>query len=108
MPSTDDYLSIKELADKWQVTIKYVQRLCRQGSIQGAIKIRGRWFIPVDAARPNDNRVKSGKYIGWRKKYHVDEKLDSHLLQMVEDLRDNAEKHKVTKTTKKLKIFLDL
>ncbi len=102
----EGYISVKELAEQWDVTMKYVQTLCRQGSIKGVIKNRGKWLIPADAERPNDNRVKSGKYIGWRKKYHVGEKLDTHLMQMVEDVRDNAEKHKKVKTEKKIKFYV--
>ena len=39
---------------------------CRRGTLPGAIKIGRDWFVPKDAEYP-DNRLKSGKYIGWRK-----------------------------------------
>lgn len=33
------------------------------GRILGATKIGSYWAIPVDAEKPKDQRVKSGKYI---------------------------------------------
>ena len=36
--------------------------MCR-GRIPGATKIGSYWAIPADAEKPNDQRIKSGKYI---------------------------------------------
>ena len=33
------------------------------GCIPGATKIGSYWDIPADAEKPNDKRIKSGKYI---------------------------------------------
>ena len=33
------------------------------GCIPGATKIGSYWAIPADAEKPNDKRIKSGKYI---------------------------------------------
>jgi len=33
------------------------------GYIPGATKIGSYWAIPADAEKPNDKRIKSGKYI---------------------------------------------
>ena len=40
---------------------------CRRGNLPGARKIGRDWFVPKDAAYP-DYRIKSGNYIGSRKK----------------------------------------
>ena len=40
---------------------------CRRGSLPGARKIGRDWFVPIDAKYP-DYRVKTGKYIGTRRK----------------------------------------
>lgn len=37
--------------------------LCTEGRIPGAMKIGFYWAIPADAEKPDDQRVKSGKYI---------------------------------------------
>ena len=84
------YISIKQCALDWGLSIKYVQLLCRQGKIEGAIKEKGKWLIPKEAAKPEDQRITSGKYKGWRKKYHVDCKIDEDLQKMIEEVSENA------------------
>lgn len=37
--------------------------LCVENRIPGATKIGSYWAIPADAEKPNDERIKSGKYI---------------------------------------------
>lgn len=63
----DGYLSIKETSEKWDITPRRIQVLCAAGRIDGAAKLGREWAIPVDAEKPDDNRIKSGKFIGWRK-----------------------------------------
>lgn len=63
-----NYLSVTETAKKWKVTPRYIQTLCKGGRIEGAQRFGNAWAIPEDAARPGDQRVKSGKYKNWRKK----------------------------------------
>ncbi len=58
-----EYLSIRETADKWGVSGRWVQVLCSEGRIEGASRIGNMWVIPKSAERPKDARVKSGKYI---------------------------------------------
>ena len=58
-----EYLSIRETADKWGVSGRWVQVLCSEGRIKGASRIGNMWVIPKSAERPKDARVKSGKYI---------------------------------------------
>lgn len=58
-----EYLSIKQTADKWGISGRRIQRLCTEGRISGAIKIGSYWAVPVDAEKPKDQRIKSGKYI---------------------------------------------
>ncbi|MBR3560561.1 MAG: AAA family ATPase [Oscillospiraceae bacterium] len=57
-----DAISVKEAALRWELTDRRVADMCKSGKIKGAYK-RGRsWFIPADAERPPDSRVKSGAY----------------------------------------------
>ena len=58
-----DFLTISEVAEKWNVTIRWVNELCNAGRIKGAAKFGNTWAIPADAKRPPDRRVKSGKYV---------------------------------------------
>ena len=45
------YLSAKEIAEKWDVSPILVRRLCRQDRIPGAVYRDGVWRIPEDAIR---------------------------------------------------------
>lgn len=58
-----EYLSLKQTAEKWGITVRRVQVLCSQGRIPGATKIGSFWVIPVNAEKPKDGRIKSGRYV---------------------------------------------
>ena len=57
------YLSIRQTSDKWNLSARWINDLCSDGRILGAMKIGSYWAIPEDAERPKDARVKSGRYI---------------------------------------------
>ena len=46
------YLSTREMAEKWGVSITLIKRLCNQDRIPGAVYRDGIWRIPEDAIRP--------------------------------------------------------
>ena len=58
-----EYLSLKQTAEKWGITVRRVQVLCSQDRIPGAMKIGSFWVVPKEAEKPKDQRIKSGKYI---------------------------------------------
>lgn len=58
-----EYLSLRQMAEKWGLSIRRVQTLCNTDRIPGATKIGSYWAIPVDAEKPKDERIKSGKYV---------------------------------------------
>ena len=58
-----EFLSIRQTAEKWGISIRRVQVLCSEERIPGAQKIGYSWIIPADAEKPKDARVKSGRYI---------------------------------------------
>ena len=58
-----DYLSIKQTSEKWGVSTRRIQLLCSKDRIPGATKIGSYWAIPSDAAKPKDERIRTGKYI---------------------------------------------
>ena len=60
-----EYLSLRQTAEKWGLSIRRVQTLCSTDRIPGATKIGSYWAIPVDAEKPKDERIKSGKYVKW-------------------------------------------
>ncbi len=58
-----EYMTIKEAADKWGLSVRRVQEICVLEKVPGIIKFGREWAIPKDAQRPSDQRIKSGKYI---------------------------------------------
>ena len=55
-------MSVKEAATLWGLTERRVSALCKDGKIKGAKKNGLKWMIPANAAKPTDNRIKSGAY----------------------------------------------
>lgn len=61
------YKTIKETAEEWNISTRRLQVLCSEGRIEGAAKLGREWAIPVEAKKPADARVVSGRYKDWRK-----------------------------------------
>jgi hypothetical protein len=62
----EGYLTIKEVAQNWDVTPRTVQILCSDGRIPGAVKNGRSWAIPNDIIKPDDKRITTGEYKDWR------------------------------------------
>lgn len=58
-----EYMSITQAAEKWGITQRRIQVLCKEERIPGAFRIGYVWAIPADAKKPKDARVRSGKYV---------------------------------------------
>lgn len=48
-----DYISAKEAAEKWGITVRWVQQCCKDGLIPGAGRLGNSWIIPANALKPN-------------------------------------------------------
>lgn len=53
-----NYLSVTQIAEKWEMTPRRVQVLCNQGRIEGARRVGNVWTIPENAEKPIDARKK--------------------------------------------------
>ncbi len=49
-------MTVKDAAQRWNVTERLVQRLCAEGRVDGTVKFGRSWSIPVSARKPNDSR----------------------------------------------------
>ena len=58
-----EYLTTVELSERWGISSRRIGVLCADGRIDGVIKKGKTWLIPSVAKKPNDARVKTGKYI---------------------------------------------
>ena len=50
-----EYLTTSETAERWGITARRVQVLCKEGRVEGAV-YKGVWLIPADAKKPEDPR----------------------------------------------------
>ena len=57
------YMTIREASEKWGISTRRIQVLCANGRIPGIVLFGHTWAIPIDAEKPADARIKSGKYI---------------------------------------------
>ncbi len=57
-----EYVSIKDMSERWGISIRRIQVLCGEDRIPGAFRIGNAWAIPENAIKPKDGRIKSGKY----------------------------------------------
>lgn len=53
------YLTVAEIAEKWRISPRRVQILCRNGRIPTALKIGHAWIIPDNVSKPVDARYKN-------------------------------------------------
>lgn len=63
----EGYVTVQEIAKIWGVSPRTVQHMCVQEKRKGVAKFGRSWAIPKEAKKPTDNRMKSGKYVDWRK-----------------------------------------
>jgi len=51
-----NYIIVKEVAEKWGVSVRRIQQFCEAGRIPGAVRLSRDWMIPKDAEKPRDKR----------------------------------------------------
>ena len=94
--------SSKEKAMEWGISYHAVSNMCKNGKIQGAVKIGRTWQIPDDAEKPIDGRITSGNYV--LKK--IEPKKKSLPIGIADYVRAQTEYYYVDKTLL-IKDFLD-
>ena len=57
-----EFMTTKQAAEKWGLSERRLQTICNEGKISGVVKFGKAWAIPVEAERPVDKRIKSGRY----------------------------------------------
>ena len=58
------YMTVQEAAQKWGISERQVQKLCKNERIDGLVKLSRVWLIPKDATKPIDNRRKNESEAG--------------------------------------------
>ena len=56
-----NWISVRQAADKWGITDRRVQALCKNGQIDGVMRLGRAWLIPKDTPKPTDGRARNGR-----------------------------------------------
>lgn len=57
-----EYMTAKEAADLWEISVRRVQRLCKENRIEGVLNVNRVWLIPKASPKPIDKRRKVVTY----------------------------------------------
>ena len=63
-----DWISPLQASEKWGITERQVQSLCKNGRINGVVKWGRSWLIPKDTQKPIDGRITGAKKPSEREK----------------------------------------
>lgn len=53
---TMDIMSVKEASERWNISERWIQKLCEEGRIEGVQRFGRFWMIPKEAQKPADLR----------------------------------------------------
>lgn len=53
-----EYMTAQEAAELWGISVRRVQRLCKEKRIEGVLNVNRVWLIPKRAKKPVDARLK--------------------------------------------------
>lgn len=48
----EGFMTTKEAAGKWNISVRQVQNHCKNGRIKGVIRVGTNYLIPEDAVKP--------------------------------------------------------
>lgn len=54
------FITVQEAANKWGITPRQVQILCKNNRINGATRMSRIWVIPEDAKKPTKDKIRKG------------------------------------------------
>ena len=56
-----DWITPFQASEKWGITERQVQSLCKNGKIDNVVKLGRSWLIPKNAPKPIDGRTKTAR-----------------------------------------------
>ena len=54
-----EYMTAQEAAELWGISVRRVQRLCKENRIEGVLNVNRVWLIQKGTRKPLDKRRKS-------------------------------------------------
>lgn len=96
-----DFLSIQDVSNKWNISKRRVQILCREGRIDGAKMIGNMWVVPENVERPADARTKN-PVVEKKKSYSL---VRSELKKLLKCLYKKADENEYSESDKKIYVM---
>jgi hypothetical protein len=59
-----EWMTIKEAAKLWGLSVRRATILCTNGKVDGAQKLGSFWVVPKGIAKPIDGRTREAKKVG--------------------------------------------
>lgn len=53
-----EYMTAQEAAELWGISVRRVQRLCKENRLEGVLNVNRIWLIPKRTEKPADARRK--------------------------------------------------
>jgi len=53
----EGYVTVNDMAERWNLNPRTVQAMCVEGKIEGVTRFGNAWAIPSGAKKPTDNRL---------------------------------------------------
>jgi len=51
-----DYITVIQMAEKWGISERRIQKLLQEGRVDGVLRFGRAWMIPEDTEKPADPR----------------------------------------------------
>ena len=81
------YLSVTEIAKKWDVSERSVRNYCAQGRVNGAFLTGKTWNIPENAEKPTNDKRGQGREKNGPSKHHVSKTEYLRICRSLDDAR---------------------
>ena len=92
-----EYITVKQAAEKWGVTTRRVQMLCKEEKIKGVVRFGNVWKIPKSAVLPSSNSKNEEPHLPMPRKSPFLDMTDLYNTpgsadRVIAELGDNIEK----------------
>lgn len=57
----EGFMTTREAAEKWKISVRQVQNHCKNGRIKGVVRVGTNYLIPEDALKPTYVYLYEGK-----------------------------------------------
>ena len=57
----EGFMTTREAAEKWKISVRQVQNHCKNGRIKGMVRVGTNYLIPEDALKPTYVYLYEGK-----------------------------------------------